>query len=245
MRSQFTSDRRKPSESSWTDGADWLDGTAEDVDVVDSKLVARSILDSKVVESWEDGDLSEYIGNTGSFAAQQDTTSPAEGSYALERTDAGSVNNIISQSGLPNYPASGDEFGWLVYIPSSTTPTGGGYICGTRFAEQNTSGGDANGTQHRPGENQWKVGNIGSSIANNTVSASVNYGTDVPYDTWLEERVTNYDGNQFTITLYDGPSWDGGSQVAQLTYSGTVYSGGGISFQCYGQVFWDNYVIWI
>ena len=40
-KSQFTSDRRVPSTSSWTDNGDWAAGVAEGVDVVDGGLIGR------------------------------------------------------------------------------------------------------------------------------------------------------------------------------------------------------------
>lgn len=195
------------------------------------------------VDSFEN-DLTPYSGSTGDYQTQQATAYDHTGSFGLEYTNSGTANNITSTSGLSNYPSSGDDFGWLIYIPSGSTPAGGGFMCSTKFADQLSGGGDGNGTQHRTGDNQWEVGHIGSSINNTTNTVSVDYSGLGLYDTWLEERVTGYDGSQFTVTLYDAPLWNGGSEVVSSTFSSTVYSSGGITLKGYDQVFWDNYVIW-
>jgi hypothetical protein len=77
------------------------------------------------VEDWEDGDMSEYGGNTGYFSVG---TSPIwEGSYAVESSHSGGDYGIYSTSGLEIYPSEGDSrrvprrvlFRRTVHVPRS------------------------------------------------------------------------------------------------------------------------------
>lgn len=60
-----------------------------------------------LVDNFEDGDISEYGGDTGSFNVQ--TTTVAEGTYALEATSSGRLGSYEG-GGLNNYPGRGNTF---------------------------------------------------------------------------------------------------------------------------------------
>lgn len=83
-----------------------IDGTAVQEVTIDGSVVwvAKTIIDD-----FEDNDLAEYGGDTGNFDIQ--TSTVAEGTYALEATSAGRIG---SDSGLPNYPQQGDT--WKINV---------------------------------------------------------------------------------------------------------------------------------
>lgn len=59
------------------------------------------------VDSWDDGDISEYGGDTASFSVQ--TATVVDGTHALEYNDDGALQ-IVSETGLDAYPSQGDTF---------------------------------------------------------------------------------------------------------------------------------------
>lgn len=67
------------------------------------------LVGGKTVDGFEDGDIAEYAGDTGSFSVQ--TSTVAEGSYALEGSSSGF---ITSHSGLQDYPRRGQT--WKVNV---------------------------------------------------------------------------------------------------------------------------------
>lgn len=67
---------------------------------------------AKTIDSFEDQDLSEYSGDTGSFNFSDIQTdfsiSPVDGTYVLQSDQDGQFNEIVSTSGLENYFSKGD-----------------------------------------------------------------------------------------------------------------------------------------
>jgi hypothetical protein len=61
-----------------------------------------------VIDDFEDGDIAEYSFDRGSAGASVVSSPTYAGSYALEITDDNT--ELISTSGLPNYPVAGDTF---------------------------------------------------------------------------------------------------------------------------------------
>lgn len=193
------------------------------------------------VDNFEDGDLSEYAGATGSFTVQSSTV--WDGSWALQRDSGSSAASIVSQSGLDNYPQQGEEFGWFVYIPSSSNASASGFLSHATWAQQSNDGSNTNGygTQKRTGEDVWNLGRIGTSTFNNINSTTVDWSNYE--DQWLEERFTWDSSGNMTAELYDGAKDNGATQIASISYSNTAHSSGGISFRCYDTIYYDNYRI--
>jgi hypothetical protein len=70
-----------------------------------------------VIESFEDQDLSNYAGDTGSYGFSNDAT---DGSVSLENT-AGSYGEIRTSSGLNATPSTGDTFRAQIKFSAATT----------------------------------------------------------------------------------------------------------------------------
>jgi len=105
----------------------WVDGT-DRIRVQTSSGLAFIPLNTVLatVDDFEDNDIAEYTGDTGTYAVQSSTV--YEGSYALEASGGGL---ITSTSGLGTYPSQGDvigcrvrgdsDFGGIVYgVPSGS-----------------------------------------------------------------------------------------------------------------------------
>lgn len=131
-KARFTSDRRGPSSSSWTDDSDWAAGVAEDVDVVDGGLIGRPLNQhsespDSVVDDFEHNDISEFydgyddqtVSSTIPTGISIQDGTVYEGSFALEISDiSGGDPGIVSwpSSGLDQYPTSGYSFSYRVYL---------------------------------------------------------------------------------------------------------------------------------
>jgi hypothetical protein len=80
----------------------------------------------KTVDSFEDGDIGEYGGETGSFSVS--SSQPVwKGEESLKSTT--NNRNIISNSGLSDYPERGDTFEYWIHGGGDTN-SGGGLIFG-------------------------------------------------------------------------------------------------------------------
>ena len=62
---------------------------------------------TRVVEDAEDGDLAEYVGDTGGYSL---STTNADGTYSIKSSGDATDQWIYSTSGLPAYPSAGDTF---------------------------------------------------------------------------------------------------------------------------------------
>lgn len=83
--------------------------------------VTGRALSVPIIDSFEDQDLSEWTSDTADFSI---VNSPvARGSWALDSGQSGSQQGIVSDSGLPNYPARGDIWRY------EFQPINGGEFC--------------------------------------------------------------------------------------------------------------------
>jgi hypothetical protein len=124
--SRFTSDRRPLDRASWSETEDWEAGVAENLDIGDGDLVAQRLTTigeapDAVVDNFETGDLSRYDTNSGgNFSVTPNQV--INGAYSLEADfeyDTPNQKNIISVSGLANYPKKGDTFSFWYRANSS------------------------------------------------------------------------------------------------------------------------------
>jgi hypothetical protein len=183
--------------------------------------------DVTIIDDFEDGDITEYGGDTGNFAVVQ---SPVQnGSNALESQTGGAV--ISSTTGLSTYPGQGDTFRFYCQNPSS-----GGRIYtyfGTQ-SESNTPAGYRIGV--RPGIDDFLLqrndGSGGSTVLGST---SVSLSTGV----WYRVNVTWQTDGTIDATLFDS-----GSQIANISTTDTTYTDGGIGFEeDIAPAVWDYYHI--
>ncbi|MFB6188647.1 MAG: hypothetical protein ABEI57_02075 [Halapricum sp.] len=82
------------------------------------RLDLRVVNTSSPIDTFNDGNINEYTGDTNQFAA---ATSPTyEGSWALEASPTGNaLKRITSTTGLPNYPNQGDTFAYDFNVTST------------------------------------------------------------------------------------------------------------------------------
>lgn len=177
-------------------------------------------------ESFEDGDLSEYTEDTGSFSVVSDRST--DGSQALY-SDSNN-QKIISTTGLDRYPEKGDSFKTDVYLESG----GGTWLI---FGYQNSS-------------NYYRVGIHGGDdelLIEKTEDGVTTELDSVPYSPTYGEWITietewGADGTISATVL------NGGVEEATTTgQDGTFDSGGiGVDTSPQNDVYehwWDNFRI--
>lgn len=93
--------------SEHTTATDFANGTYDNLTVEGSgEAAVLAGSQTSPIDSYDDGNLDEYSGDTGGFTTQTGTV--YEGSHALESTS--SSGRIISTNGLSTYPDVGDNF---------------------------------------------------------------------------------------------------------------------------------------
>jgi hypothetical protein len=175
-----------------------------------------------LVDSFEDGDLSEYGGNTGNAASVvQDSTEARDGSY-YAILGSGSFNNqfmSLPGDGLPEYPQHDDE------IHAWVKPGGNGAIFGYFVQERSSNsvfGVDSYFVQIIADRDNIKhyVVESGSNTdiySNNSVSGGVGRQ-------WYEIIVTPASDNTHAVEVRDA----GGSTVDSWSVTDNTHTSGGI-----------------
>lgn len=178
-----------------------------------------------LVDDFEDGDISEYQYDTGSFSVQN--TVVKEGSLAL-RIDNGTNQHISSfpGDGLPYYPEAGDTFRWwgrtsvsehwiLLYF-GSQKGTGGpddrpdGYATFLNFANSEFI------LRKRESNTNYKL-----------ASTPFNYSLD----TWYDVEIQWGTDGTIVLRLLDS----NGNELASVSATDTTFTSGGITWQTEAQ----------
>ncbi len=182
------------------------------------------ITSSKIVDDFEDGDISEYSSSTGSYSTT--TSTVKNGSYALS-WDGSNGAGIYSTTGLDNYPAQGDVYKGHVYQNSGDDPKvyfGLSDFDNTYFVNVRMDDGRFV-IQKRDGGNQ-------SSIASDTSISGIT-------GEWLEYEIDWQTDGTISATLYRAD----GSQMTNISGTDTTFSGGGIGWLTHskngGSVYFD------
>lgn len=205
-----------------------IDGTDVSEVTIDGEVVQEITMDGDVVysagpsytliDSYEDGDISEYGGDTGEYVVTQDSTQAVDGDFFLEATST-AFDLITSESGLPAYPQQGDE--WRVW---ARVDDGGGSnsYAGHYFATGNS---DNYWARIRPDTNEFDLDLSSSGTFTNSVT--INLGE------WYEIRLQWDDGNTFggvqgdvRATLYDAS----GTQLSEHFENDTEFTSGGVGW---------------
>lgn len=178
---------------------------------------------SKIIDDFEDGDISEYTGETGGFAVVDGSNSipdPVSGQYMLE-AQVGQID-ITSLSGLANYPEPGDTVEYWVWPGTSSSDIQDLVF---KWAVQGTSRG-SDGYQltidQAEGEDlRFDLRNGGAS--------TLGTATDINFQTSEWHRITIDWGtdNSFEIRVYDA---DGNQKGSTITANDSTFTSGGISF---------------
>lgn len=166
---------------------------------------------AKIIDDFEDGDISEYSGNTDLYDVSK--TKPHDGTYSLTPNTA--YAEIRSSSGLANYPSHGDTWEFWIYIFDGFNDYFSVY-----FANQSNSNTDDGYDVIMQPNNAvllrlWEAGGY-TELASDT--------STLPQPEWCKVIVDWQD--TITITVEDSS----GTQVAQCSATDTTYSSGGIAF---------------
>jgi hypothetical protein len=171
----------------------------------------RTISQSTGIEDFEDGDISEYSGDTGSATVKNSAEIPVEhGTYALEISGTTTIHAAKDQ--LNNDAIAGDTFESQHYIDS-------GGVMRFLFGFQDSSNyyfveADAPNGNWTLGKND---GGTESTISENTS------GFTVPTKEWAKFEVDWGSGGSMTAKLFDA----NGSEVASTSGSDSTWSEGG------------------
>lgn len=188
--------------------------------------VSNSIME--MVDSFEDGNISEYGGNTAQLNLT--TAKSVDGSYSLVH-NGGSWGGISSTTGLARYPQPGDTIHYNYQI-------GGNVGAMLMFATQAETG---NPDGYRVGNNpnngklfiELRNGGTNTNLASSATSLNINE--------W-HEIVTDW-GTDGTIaaTWYDST----GTKIASISATDTTFTSGGVGFRGgYTNKHWHDYV-WV
>lgn len=165
--------------------------------------------DAVIVDSFEDGDISEYSGDKSSFSVVNGKSFRGENSLFTNSNN----QDITSDSGLNSYPSRGDLVTWRLWHQNEDTgtavrfgpsPAGSNhYFCGIRG---------------NPQEIQLRSHKNGSILSNSF--STVSY----PTQEWIEARF-NWDtigDGTLVLELYDS----GGSFIDSVSINDTNYDSG-------------------
>lgn len=173
----------------------------------------------QIVDDFEDGDMSEWFGNTGRSTVQTGTV--WNGTYALGHYTPGDGKYpIASTSGLPYYPQAGDTF--RIYFYPNTTD----YVGHLGWAQQNNS---INGSTTTGAGYEVKIrsSNCGgefdilkdeSNISNGSISGITNQ--------WNYVEIVWGGSGSIDATVYAASD---DSQIANVSATDSTYTSGGIS----------------
>lgn len=203
--------------SAHTTGSDFSAGTLTNMTVVGSGESASVTLESQTIDGFEDDDLDEYDGHTGSYTTQSSVVH--DGGFAAEGTAGGDATVIHSTSGLADYPEQGDTFSaWM----RSEAFEGGGDHVATLFGVQDSD------NYYRAiitgNEYLLQVRDGGSLSTIDSVSASPSAGS------WYRVEVDWQADGTIVATFYD----DAGTEVANLSGTDSTFTSGGIGFDTHG-----------
>lgn len=166
---------------------------------------------NRIIENFEDRDLSEYDGEVSKFEIQSEIT--FRGNAGLK--GAANIGEIRSTSGLLNYPSQGDLFDCRVLL----TNVGSGATV-VMFGVQDESNHYRINLDKNNGELRFVRNTPGSSrlLAKDTV----NYFTNI----WYRVKVDWRTNGTIAVTLFDNEDqWVGG-----VTVTDDTFEEGGIGF---------------
>lgn len=205
----------------WRTEEDWLNSEKNNIEVVDGSFQLVTALPDSVVDDFEDDNINEYSGDTGSATVQSSVVQ--EGSQALESTPPDSSHWISSTSGLDSYLSRGDRCRCHIRYAQAD---GGEVVVG--FHRQ-TEGGTGNSNSNeggyylwlRPASNDLILRKVNGSSNIDLAAITVSTSTDTWYDLELEPLS---DGT-INFGLYETD----GTEINSGSVSDSDHSGGGIA----------------
>jgi len=168
------------------------------------------VVDTRIVDTFEDGDLAEY-GHTSGGNIRTSTSVVFEGTQALEWNGNGG-GYAYSVSGLPNYPSAGDTFEFRIYVDGNANQAAAQTYFGVPSLPSGRFAGDYNVILD---QGAFRLAGPG-------LSAST--GVGYPSNEWLRVEVDWGVGGTITATLEAAD----GSALATISDSDTTYTTGGV-----------------
>lgn len=200
---------------------------------INGQIITINVKDVRkeiIVDNYEDGDISEYYGETGNYSISGVKT--FEGSYALY--NGGNNDSIYSRSGLEKYPRSGDVFQIRTYHSDDNAGSSFGFV----FNSNNKG----NYAGYHGGNNDWFITNLDDGPDN----GATEYDENPQSGQWWKWIVKWYEDGSADFTVYD----DSDNIIAgPITYNNAgKYVSEGIWFSTAHQSgnhnhWWDNYKI--
>ncbi|MFC4553481.1 MULTISPECIES: hypothetical protein [Halorussus] len=185
----------------------------------------------KVVDDFDDGDLSEYTFDRGGSGARLVSTPPYYGSHALELS--GTAVEMISTSGLPRYPEAGNQFRCRVRA------TGGADKINFTYGVQDHNNRyfvRVNFATDRLALYRYENETATKLAANST-------GFCLAEDTWFRIEIEWETNGEHTVKLYN----DSEDLLSQFTATDSTWSTGGIGYDAYlsdgGTVYFDHVLV--
>lgn len=177
---------------------------------------------TQLIDSFEDGGISEYGNSTADFSVISDPT--FDQSNALQNAATGSSSWMYSTSGLPNYPGSDDAFKF--HVRSSAVGTSSNHSQEVWFGADSTGDAYAVRFNWHENDNAFVVKLDGASTLT-VLDEAKNVSGGYTAGRWYRGEVDR--GDTTTVELYDTETKE---RVASMSMTDTAYeSNSGIGFR--------------
>lgn len=195
-------------------------------------LDLERVSEINVVDNFEDGNLDEYEFDRGQSGASVVSNPVYRGSNALEIN--GTNTEMISMSGLQNYPAAGDVFSYRVRA------TGGANKTNFTYGVQNHLNRYYVHLKFADDSLVLLRYEDGSSYVLDKQSS----GFTLSEDEWYEVTIDWQEDGTHTVSLYDSA----GGLVAQVSATDSTWPAGGVGYDAYlsssgGTVYYDQVML--
>ena len=184
-----------------------------------------------VIDDFEDGDISEYLGRTDAFEAiQSSSPAPISGSYLLKGTSKNSANQNIFTDGATLNPrtARGDTIRCNVRWKPDNERIGVLYGAQGQNRKDN-----AYGVSIRPEDNEiWLAYGGNHNLRGTVIDEDLNFDLSPYVDQWMLVEVDWASDYTHTMRLYESDSSGQpvGSPVKTLSGTENSHEQGGIGF---------------
>ncbi len=230
----FTTRKRSllnTSELSWggSDGESWSDAVASStgVTITDSGNVKSEsqVSINAIVDDYEDGDISEYGGDTGFFDVKHESNtsvSARNGSYVLSaQTDGSNWKAISSTAGLNTYPSPGDTF--RVWVWHDTLTSEAANYIRIYFGTQSDTP-EPDGYYLTLGKASTAPANLEIEKRSGGRKSLVSGSASVSNSAWYELGVDWASDGTITASLYN----TSGSELETISTTDTTFASGGV-----------------
>lgn len=210
----------------WIDGDEIVSGSTIDGDEIDEITIDGDVAwrAVKVIDDFEDNDISEYTGNTQYYDTSSDIV--FEGSHSakfdVDVDETTGVTTMYSEAGdgLDNYPSQGDTIIFKIYLKDDDIRAGvvfGGDSDKAYFVDMVARNDDEILIR--------ELSDIGTdSESGNTLEESTASGITDNVGDWLEGEI-NWGTDDITFTVYETSGGERSTELGSVSTSETGLSG--------------------